>query len=135
MRRVIFIIPIIVLLFAFTEFTSQDEEWVAPKEAKELKNPISKSNKESSITMGRKIFDTKCSICHGETGRGDGAAAPRVGPKPANFTTEGVQKQEDGEIFWKLSNGKGFMPKWEIKLSEEERWSLVNYIRTLKKNK
>ena len=52
--------------------------------------------------------------------------------KPADWTSDKVQKQTDGEIFWKLSNGRGAMPPWKS-LPEKERWELVSYIRSLKK--
>src|SRR5204863_3973098 len=44
---------------------------------------------------------------------------------------DAVQKQTDGEIFWKISNGRGAMPPWKH-LPEKDRWEIVNYIRTLK---
>ena len=65
-------------------------------------------------------------------GKGDGpAAAALPPPKPANWTSAAVQKETDGEIFWKMSNGRGAMPPWKH-LPEKDRWELVNYIRTLK---
>ena len=36
----------------------------------------------------------------------------------------------DGELFWKMSNGRGMMQTWKDQLSENQRWLLVNYIRT-----
>ena len=59
------------------------------------------------------------------------AAIPLPPPKPANWTAAGVQSQSDGELFWKISNGRGAMPPWKH-LPEQERWEIVNYIRTLK---
>ena len=40
-------------------------------------------------------------------------------------------QQTDGAIFWKLTEGKTPMPAWGETLSEEQRWSVVNYVRTL----
>ena len=59
------------------------------------------------------------------------AAAALPPPKPANWTSEAVQKEADGELFWKISNGRGAMPPWKH-LPEKDRWELVNYIRSLK---
>ncbi len=40
----------------------------------------------------------------------------------------------DGEVFWKISRGiRGIMPAGEKRMTEEERWNVVNYIRTLPK--
>ncbi len=100
--------------------------WVAPPEAKALKNPV------TGIGNAKKTAETNCVSCHGPGGKGDGpAAAALPAPKPANWTSAAVQKETDGEIFWKMSNGRGAMPPWKH-LPEKDRWELVNYIRTLK---
>ena len=100
--------------------------WVAPPEAKSLKNPV------TGVGDAKKAVETNCVTCHGASGHGDGpAAAALPPPKPANWTSAAVQKQSDGEIFWKISNGRGAMPPWKH-LPEKERWEIVNYIRTLK---
>jgi mono/diheme cytochrome c family protein len=100
--------------------------WIAPADAKAMKNPV------KGIGNAKKTIETNCVSCHGASGKGDGpAAAALPPPKPANWTSDGVQKQTDGEIFWKISNGRGAMPPWKH-LPENERWEIVNYIRTLK---
>ena len=57
---------------------------------------------------------------------------PNLKPKPNSFSSADLQKQSDGELFWKLSTGKGMMVPYKHSLSEEKRWQLINYIRTLK---
>jgi mono/diheme cytochrome c family protein len=100
--------------------------WVAPADAKATKNPV------KGVGNAKKSVETNCVSCHGPSGKGDGpAAAALPPPKPANWTSEAVQKQTDGEIFWKISNGRGAMPPWKH-LPDNERWEIVNYIRTLK---
>jgi len=100
--------------------------WVAPPEAKNLKNPV------KGVGNAKQLVDTNCVTCHGASGHGDGpAAAALPPPKPANWTAASVQKQTDGEIFWKIENGRGAMPPWKH-LPEKERWEIVNYIRTIK---
>ena len=100
--------------------------WVAPANEKATKNPV------KGIGNAKKTVETNCVSCHGASGKGDGpAAAALPPPKPANWTGDAVQKQSDGEIFWKISNGRGAMPPWKH-LPDNERWEIVNYIRTLK---
>jgi len=100
--------------------------WVAPADAKAMKNPV------KGVGNAKKSAETNCGSCHGPMGKGDGpAAAALPPPKPANWTSEAVQKHTDGELFWKISNGRGAMPPWKH-LPEQERWEIVNYIRTLK---
>lgn len=101
-------------------------EWRAPAAAKNAKNP------EKGAEVGRKVAETNCTPCHGPGGKGDGPAAAALNPKPADWTSKKVQSETDGELFWKISNGRGAMPPWKH-LSEKERWQLVNYIRSLAK--
>jgi cytochrome c553 len=95
-----------------------------------MTNPLVKDWK--SIEKGKKIYQSLCASCHGKTGKGDVAAMQSLNPKPTNFTTEKFQSQTDGTIFWKLSEGRGMMAAYKNMLTEEERWNLVNYLRSLK---
>ena len=105
-------------------------KWQAPPEAKTLKNPVPKSDKV--IAQGKKLAEANCVPCHGAGGKGDGPAAAALPVKPANWTSAAVQSETDGEIFWKISNGRGPMPPWKH-LPENDRWALVYFLRTLKK--
>jgi len=107
------------------------EDWKAPKEADNLKNPL-KGN-SSAISEGQKLYNNMCMICHGNKGKGDGVAGMGLNPRPTNLTTSIVQTQSDGAIFWKLTTGRAPMAAYKELLTEDQRWQLVNYIRTLKK--
>ena len=119
-----------VAVLALGTGVSAQGKWVAPPEAKNVKNPVAKSDKV--IAAAKKIAETNCVACHGSKGVGDGPAAAALPVKPANWTSAAVQAETDGEIFWKISNGRGPMPPWKH-LSDTDRWALVHYIRTLKK--
>lgn len=106
-------------------------EWKAPAEAKNVKNPVTQFYAKEK-GEAKKVIDTNCVPCHGPSGKGDGPAAVALPTKPADWTSDKVQKQTDGEIFWKITNGRGAMPPWKS-LSDKERWELVSYIRSLKK--
>ena len=108
----------------------QSGEWKAPKEADALKNPYKNNNE--AIKAGKKIYATMCVICHGEKGKGDGVAGAALNPKPTNLTTAAFHAQSDGAIFWKITEGRAPMASYKTTLSEEKRWQLVNYLRTLK---
>jgi mono/diheme cytochrome c family protein len=109
-------------------------EWKAPADAKNVKNPLAdKKNDKAVVAEGKKLADTNCVSCHGPGGKGNGpAAAALPPPKPADWTSARVASETDGEIFWKISNGRGAMPPWKH-LPENQRWQLVNYIRSLQK--
>lgn len=103
-------------------------EWKAPADAKAMKNA------EKGTELGKKSVETNCVACHGPAGKGDGPAAAALTPKPANWTSDKVKKETDGELFWKISNGRGPMPPWKH-LPDKERWQIVNYIRSLQGKK
>jgi mono/diheme cytochrome c family protein len=62
---------------------------------------------------------------------------PKLRRKPADLTNkEHMAEATDGELFWKISKGiQGIMPAGEKRMTEEERWHVVNYVRTLAKDK
>ena len=105
------------------------ERWLAPASAKSIKNPYSG---KSSINAGKSIYKTRCTVCHGEKGKGDGPAGKALKPPAADHSSTLVQDQTDGELFWKISEGRGPMVSCKLILSEEDRWDVVNYLRTLK---
>jgi mono/diheme cytochrome c family protein len=103
-------------------------EWVAPASADTAKNPL-KGN-IASIAEGKKIYAKYCVVCHGEKGKGDGIAAAGLTPRPADHSSEKIQKQSDGALFWKITTGRPPMASYKT-FSLEQRWQVVNYIRTL----
>ncbi len=106
--------------------------WVAPQSANKLKNPLAGVIEASK--KGKKLFSDNCFECHGDSGLGNGPSAYMLDPKPANLTSEKVQKQSDGALFWKISEGdNGAMSPYKGTFNEKERWELVNYIRQLAK--
>jgi mono/diheme cytochrome c family protein len=107
---------------------SAQTRWVAPEAEKGRKNPLASDS--NAIGQGEKIAKTNCVSCHGAKGKGDGAAAVALNPKPADWTSQKVQAESDGEIFWKISNGRGAMPPWKH-LAENDRWAVIRYIRSL----
>src|SRR5262249_4422719 len=104
--------------------------WTAPEGEAGRKNPVSAG--ASAIAQGKKGAQMNCVTCHGAGGKGDGAAAAALSPKPADWTSRTVQDESDGTLFWKISNGRGPMPAWKAMIAENDRWALVHYIRSLK---
>lgn len=103
--------------------------WVAPDADKAKKTPLPADKKY--LEQGEKLAKLNCAPCHGQLGKGDGAAAIALTPKPADWTSARVQQESDGELFWKISTGRGAMPAWRH-IPENERWALIQYIRSLK---
>ena len=113
----------------------EPNKWTAPDSTRNIKNPIGLT--KPVVSQGKKIFTQQCAACHGNSGKGDGPAAKYLGTKLPDFTDPSMWDQTDGELFWKISNGKGTMPTFKGVLTEEQRWQVVNYIRSLspRKNK
>lgn len=110
------------------------EAWVVPERAARKQNPIAAD--ESSILKGRELYVSGCLPCHGPAGRGDGPAGAilernGVAIHPGNLSDPKMWQQTDGAIFWKITEGKSPMPTWRETLTEEQRWQVVNYVRTL----
>lgn len=116
----------------FNSINIKQEPWKAPAVADSIKNPYPVT--PVAETQGEELYNIYCWSCHGETGYGDGPAAGALGVKPANFHEERVQKQTDGAIYWKMSEGRGNMPPFKEALSAEKRWQLLSYLRKLGKS-
>jgi len=86
----------------------------------------------ASLAAGRKVFATTCVPCHGTGGLGDGPNAAALNPRPANLVAH-VPMHSDGELVQMVANGfpRTGMPAFRGRLSDEELWHLVNFLRTL----
>jgi mono/diheme cytochrome c family protein len=108
--------------------------WRAPEAARKVPNPTPPA--AESVARGKELFDKTCARCHGAEGHGDGKMAKALAAKPADLTLR-LPPQSDGEIFWKVTEGKSPMPSFKKDLTPEQRWDVVNFLRhgILAKNK
>jgi mono/diheme cytochrome c family protein len=117
------------LLIAASLTAAAQGEWKAPASAKSTKNPVKAD--AASVARGKAAFTKNCVSCHGAAGLGDTPTGKAV--KAANLKVK-LPKQTDGEVHWKLMNGKGAMLKISTyKLTEKDGWDLINYLRTIAK--
>lgn len=105
-------------------------------EAEKLVNPTPRT--PESVKSGAAIYAKACANCHGPNGLANTRLAQGMaayGARPSNLTdAEWIHGSSDGEIFAVIHDGVGpdfHMPKFEGKLSDEELWHVVNYIRSL----
>jgi len=91
------------------------------------------------FSKGETLYKKQCSSCHGALGAGDGKAAYLLYPKPRDFTRGEFRlisttdmTVRDSDLFKTITNGMpgSAMPPWKF-LTEEDRWSLVYYVRYL----
>ncbi len=107
-----------------------------PDEFASMTNPM--AGHDEAIAAGQALFTTNCVTCHGPEGKGDGEGGVNLDPKPANLADSAMMADmSDGYLFWRISKGGAFepfnsaMPSWEQTFTEEQRWQLVSYVRTL----
>lgn len=104
--------------------------WDVPANYKTMKNPVAKG--DASNNAGKVLYTKNCASCHGKTGLGDGVKARALQTFPGDFSAAAYQNQTDGEHFYKTKFGRGEMPKYEGKLSDDDIWNMVNFMRTFK---
>ena len=98
---------------------------------REVKNPT--TDFDSSIKRGEGMFIKNCSKCHGLNGNGYGVVAHGFTTFPRQlWVWNNTGPETDGYLFWFITNGRSDMPPWGLILSENNRWDLINYIKTIK---
>jgi mono/diheme cytochrome c family protein len=85
------------------------------------------------LDQGKAIFVRECMVCHGDAGRGQGPYRAELQPGPPDFGDGGYGDYTDADYFWRISEGVPWsaMPAWKLQYSEEDRWKVVHYIRTM----
>lgn len=106
---------------------------VAPEEFLKMPNPVLPT--AEAVKEAPSVYESKCSKCHGEKGDGKGSATKGLDVKPRNYRDKAVMETiPDGQLFWIIANGSDSeateMGPYKKKLSEEQMWALVHYIRT-----
>jgi mono/diheme cytochrome c family protein len=103
-----------------------------PSEAAKIANPVKPT--AESIAAGKKYYGYDCAMCHGESGDGKGEVAVAEGYNLKDFRDpETLKNKTDGEMFYILKKGHGKMPAEPVRVTENELWNLVNYVRSLAK--
>jgi len=106
------------------------QEWQAPEEALAMANPV--KDHPDAVAKGREWYLQRCADCHGKQGKGNGWLSKVVFKPPTNLASQMVQANSDGELYWKITNGRSPMPASRIRFTDEQRWEIVSYLRTFK---
>lgn len=130
MKKVKQLLGIMLLAFAFLAFTDSFQKgWVAPPEYENMKNP---TDPKVDLDIGKSLYNKHCKSCHGKEGYGDGSKADEVEGDLGDFSTPEFQEQSDGALFYITTIGYKDMPEYTKKMpDDEDRWLIVNYMRTL----
>ena len=93
-----------------------------------LSNPL--VAEEAGDGRGALKYEHYCQACHGAGGAGDGSVGLKFNPQPMDLTLPYVQNQSDGQLFYTITHGGVVMPGYRFALSQDDRWRIVNYLRT-----
>ena len=83
------------------------------------------------IARGQERYKISCSVCHGDTGAGNGIAGKYGLVAIANLHQDRIIQMADGEIFNTITHGKNTMMGYGDRIQVQDRWAIVAYIRAL----
>jgi mono/diheme cytochrome c family protein len=130
LRKILFVALLALIALSIVLGVTHRGQWNIPEEAKRRENPIPPS--AQALDAARVVYSDHCERCHGKTGKGDGADATKFSTSPRDLTDGSrMSAQSDGELFYKISEGRRPMPEFKTKLTEEQRWQLVLLMRSL----
>jgi mono/diheme cytochrome c family protein len=96
------------------------------------------------VARGKEIYAARCAVCHGDTGDGQGTAAPALPLRPPDLRDADMSAEMAGNYwFWRISEGGSVepfrsqgstMPAWKDVLSPEDRWAVIAYQHTFSRH-
>jgi mono/diheme cytochrome c family protein len=126
------------LLFGPGSFAGGDQKekqtgkpWPCPEKYSKMVNPLKPD--AGILAAGKEVWENHCKSCHGKTGRGDGVKSKNLDITCGDFSSDEYQNKSDGELFWRVTEGRKPMPHNKDKISDIERWSVILYTRTFAK--
>ena len=127
-RTFYFVALFLVLVLGSVALVYGVSNWAAAERAKKMPNPVPPT--EENLKAGLKIYTDHCVQCHGDRGDGKGQKSQQLSVEPGNFTDwRKMTELTDGQLYWQITKGRNPMPGFQDKLSEEQRWQAVDYIR------
>lgn len=123
-KTLVFLLPVLFSCLAILVVAQAEKPGFhnAPPSAKQMQNPY--GNQKSALRTGKKLYEFRCSRCHGVNAEGSGNI-----PALVDGALESVTP---GEVFWFITKGdeKNGMPSW-AKLPARQRWEIVSYVKSL----
>lgn len=95
-----------------------------------LVNPLEYN--ENNMLVGKARYDTYCSPCHDYHGTGIARLNGQF-PNPPSLHTDRARGFTDGRIFHIITKGQNTMPSYAKQISENDRWKIVQYVRSLQR--
>lgn len=101
------------------------QEWIVPDDRKGRLSTFPFD--DNSRKAGEKLYSINCISCHGTPGK---ATFLKLVPPPGDPATEKIQRNNDGEIFYKVTTGRGQMPSFKSVLTSAEIWNIISFLRS-----
>lgn len=121
------------VLFSFRSVQPQKAKpWTTPEKYTKMKNTTKAD--DTNLASAKAMWNKYCKSCHGAKGLGDGTKAAGLKTHAGDFSSKEFQGLSDGVIYYRSFIGRDEMPNFEKQIpAENDRWFLVNYMRTMKK--
>ncbi|MDP4224649.1 MAG: cytochrome c [Bacteroidota bacterium] len=117
----------VITLFLLFSLTMMAQDWVVPEDKRGKLSPFNFN--DVTRKAGERLYTINCISCHGTPGKGNFL---NLVPPPGDPATDKIQHNSDGEIFFKVSNGRGLMPSFKNVLSSNDIWNLISFLRSFK---
>ncbi len=95
-----------------------------------LQNPYPAT--AENIELGKRKYLTYCSPCHGDLAKGNSRLNGQF-PNGPTLHSDKVVNWTDGRLYHVITQGQNVMPGYKQTVTRKERWSIVNYVRTLQR--
>lgn len=88
---------------------------------------------EALVRRGQNRFEVYCQPCHGALGDGNGITKQYGMVATPTYHDDRLRQMAEGELFNTITNGKNTMQPYGDKLSPDERWAVIAYVRALQR--
>ena len=141
MRYAVSVVAALLIAGVAASFSRQEKPKEPPAPPVEFKIPPEEAKRANptkatpaSLAEARRFYGYDCAMCHGKDGDGKGDLAEQMKMQMRDLRDPATtEKMTDGEIFYIVTKGKGQMPGEETRLSNDQKWQLVNLVRAFAK--
>jgi Ni/Fe-hydrogenase subunit HybB-like protein/mono/diheme cytochrome c family protein len=105
------------------------QQWEVPEEKKERLSETRFTGE--TVKQGLQVYLINCKSCHGDPGKNN---VTKLMPLPPDPVSAQMQQNTDGDMYFKVQEGRGPMPSFKNSLTSAEIWEVIAYIRSFNKN-
>jgi Ni/Fe-hydrogenase subunit HybB-like protein/mono/diheme cytochrome c family protein len=105
------------------------QDWVVPAEKKVRLAETSFT--DETVKLGSALYLINCKSCHGDPGKNN---VTKLNPLPPDPVSPKMQQNLDGELYYKIQEGRGPMPGFKSSLTSAEIWEIIAYMRSFNKD-